>query len=130
MQRSLRCDQDRFQARAARASRVWFCCASPRSSLQADDLPAALHGLLKQAAQLLKPPSRFAAPAAPPAARQALVAGLLLTLERLVLVAAQQRSPKLVKVRGNLLGWLVGLAWGRGIAGLVGCGHRRTQQPF
>lgn len=76
-----------------------FSCSGP--SLQADDLPAALNGLLKQAAQLLKPPSRGAAPAAPAAARQALVAGLLLTLERMALLGAQQRSPKLVKVQSR-----------------------------
>lgn len=98
-----RCDRRAAQRAATRASQVWFCRAPLAPLLQADDLPAALHGLLKQAAQLLKPPSRGAAPAAPAAARQALVAGLLLTLERLALLAAQQRSPKLVKVRGLAL---------------------------
>lgn len=79
----------------------------PSASLQAADLPTALHGLLGQAATQLKPP-RAGAPVATAAAaasafsRPALVLGLLLVLERASAVAQQQRDVKLVKVRMGL----------------------------
>ncbi|KAI3435901.1 hypothetical protein D9Q98_001959 [Chlorella vulgaris] len=70
--------------------------------LQAADLPTALHGLLKEAQSLLKPPSRCTSGAGAPQpasadARLSLVLAILELLERAALLTTQHCDSKIIK---------------------------------